>query len=79
MPRIKAKKKEYMMKDFHDWLISKMRIQGVTQKDLAEKLNITQPAVCQRLKKNNFNIGDLIIIWHELGATDEEILKMMKL
>lgn len=79
MPRITAKKKDYMLKDFHEWLIGQMRIQGVSQKDLAEKLNLTQPSVCQRIKKNNFDISDLIVIWHELGASEADILRFMKM
>ena len=68
-----------MLKDFHEWLIGQMRIQGVSQKDLAEKLNLTQPSICQRIKKNNFDISDLIVIWHELGASEEDILRFMKM
>ena len=77
--RITAKKKDYMVADLSKWIAGQMYLLGLKQSDLAKKIGITQPSFCQRLKKGLFNYEELLILLDALQATDEEILKMMKL
>ena len=78
MPRVAIKKKEYMVTDLSKWIVGKMYELDLTQNDLAEMIGITQPAFCQRLKKGMFSYLELLILLKRLSATDDEILKMMK-
>ena len=81
MPRVTPNRKEYMIKDLPAWISGKMHVQRKYQKDVAKRLNITQPAFSCRLtdQRDTFSYGDLLTLFDELGATDEEILRLMKL
>lgn len=79
MPRVSIKKKDYLLQDLGDWIRNKLRRQKRSQQSLAEVLGISQPALYQRLEKGRFDYSELIEIFKELDATDEEILKFMRL
>ena len=79
MPRVTIKKKEYMISDLSQWIVGRMYAMEIRQRDMAELLGITQPAFCNKLKINYFTYGELLSILKTLEATDEEILRLMKL
>lgn len=79
MPRIKELKKDYMLKDMREWMIGRMKSLGIKQCDMADMLGISQPAFGQRLRTSNFRTDQLIDIFKRLQATDEEILRFIKL
>ena len=79
MPRVSIKKKDYMISDLSKWIVGKMYETKVRQRDMAELLGITQPAFCKKLKSSYFTYGELLSILKTLEATDEEILRLMKL
>ena len=57
----------------------KMYELNLTQADLAKIFGISQPAFSNRMKKGHFSYGDMLTLLKELHATDEEILRLMKL
>lgn len=79
MPRVAIKKKDYMISDLSKWIVGKMYAMKVRQRDMAELLEITQPAFCKKLKGSYFTYGELLSVLKKLEATDEEILRLMKL
>ena len=79
MPRVAIKKKDYMISDLSQWIAGKMYAKNLRQKDMAELIGITQSAFSQRIKKGWFTYGDILSILKKLDATDEEILRLMKL
>lgn len=79
MPRVRIKKKEYMVNDLVKWINCRRADLNLRQRDLAELLGISQPALSNRLEKGLFNYTDMIQILKVLNATDEEILKLMKM
>ncbi|MBE5877085.1 MAG: hypothetical protein E7290_09410 [Lachnospiraceae bacterium] len=78
MPRVAIKKKEYKVNDLSVYIVGKMYEKKLRQADLAEMLNITQPAFSNRLKKGLFSYAELLDILQKLESTDEEILRLMK-
>lgn len=78
MPRIKQFKKQYMAKDFPVWVIGTMRVLGITQKQLAEELGITQPTLSYKLKNCQFEYVELLTIFQTLKADDSTIVRLMK-
>ena len=78
MPRVVIKKKEYKVNDLSVYIVGKMYEKKLRQADLAEMLNITQPAFSNRLKKGLFSYAELLDILQKLESTDEEILRLMK-
>ena len=81
MPRIALNKKKYMIADLPGWIVGRMHKKKLRQTDLAKKIGITQPAFSIRLSNDvdSFSYGDLLTLFKELEATDEEILKLMRL
>lgn len=79
MPRVHILQKKYMLKDLSDWITGKMRVQKKSQAHMGELLGMSQVAFGKRLMSGNFEYGQLIEILKELKATDEEILKLMRL
>ena len=84
MPKIYADKYEKKIFSFRRWFRGKCRMQGVTQEDLARKLDLTQSAISwkTRVKGDNqtqITYKDLLVFFKELNATDEEILYFMKM
>ena len=79
MPRVSAKKKEYMASDLTQWIIGRLYVKNLHQKDLAEKLGITKSALSLRMRSGFFEYKDLLTIFSYLDASNEEIIKLMKL
>ena len=79
MPRVAIKKKEYMVNDLSKWIIGKMYEKHLKQENLAQAIGISQPAFCNRLKKGLFSYEDMLTLFKELEATDEEKLRLMTL
>ena len=79
MPRVALKRKEYMVADLSKWIVGKMYEKRISQKEMADMLGITQQAFGQRLRRGYFPYKDLIQIIKKLDATDEEILRLMRI
>jgi len=79
MPKVILGRTEYKKNAFSTWIASKMYELDLTQSDMAELMGITQPAFSNRLKKGLFSYEDVITLLKKLKATDEDILRLMKL
>lgn len=84
MPRVAINKKKYMLQDLYVWIKGKMALFDMNQTDFGELLGITQPSAYERLKglkegKDTLKSIELAVIFKRFGATDEEILRFMKL
>lgn len=91
MPRLALsmeQKKRNKVKDLTAWIDGRMHSMGLKQKDIAKALNISQEAFSIRLnpktyEKNKradpFKYGDLLVLFKFLDATDEEILRLLRL
>lgn len=79
MPRVALKKKDYKVQDLSVFIAGKMYAMQLRQADMAELLNMTQPAFSYRLKKGQFSYAEMLTILQKIDATDEEILRLMKM
>ena len=81
MPRVTINKKKYMIADLPGWIAGRMHKLKIKQVNMAKELGITQATLSIRLNNDSdtFTYGDLITLFKELEATDEEILKLMRL
>lgn len=88
MPRVTIKSKDYMIQDFTGWVKHRMHILGINQEELAAELNITQQAMSARLNvkqykngktKDPFTLGDILVLFKVLEATDEEKQRLLTL
>lgn len=79
MPRVTIKKKDYKLSDLSAYIAGKMYAMQIRQADMAGELNISQPAFCKRLAKGLFTYEEMLTILKRVEATDDEILKLMKM
>lgn len=84
MPRVAINKKKYLLRDLYVWIKGKMSLEGMNQEGLGELLGISQQAASARLLglksgEDKFKHNELAVIFKRFEATDEEILKFMKL
>lgn len=79
IPRVHINKKKYLLQDFTEWIIGRMRSLEKNQTDMGKLLGISQTAFGKRLKSANFDYPQILDILKELQATDEEILRFMKI
>ena len=75
MPRITELKPNYMASDLGLIISGLMKRQRITPKEMGSRLGISRQAMNQKLKASSFSYRDVIILFHELELTDEEILR----
>lgn len=78
MPRIRAKKREYAVKDFRMWLKSEMAVKEIRQNDMAKWLSLSQPTVSYKIKNSAFDLKELLIIFEKLDTPGEKIGQLLK-
>ena len=65
--------------DFTKWIRGKCAAEKIRRRQLGAKWNIDQSAATYRINSGNIKYADLVILFRELHATDEEILRLMKM
>lgn len=70
---------ERKKEEFRKWIKGKRNSEDVTQEMFGEKIGISQQAAGRKMLTSRYTYTDLLILFKTVNATDEEILKMMKL
>lgn len=78
MPRVAINKKRYMLSDFSEWVIGRMNTLGYTQKQMGEMIGIGQSAFSEKLRNRKFTLADAITLFQVLEASEEEIVRLMR-
>lgn len=79
MPRVAINKKKYLKTDLFVWMSGKMKMLDKNQEYMGEALGISQQAFGSRLNDANFTNEQLYIIFKELEATNNDIIRLMRL
>lgn len=79
MPRVAINKKKYLKTDLREWMEGKMNTLDKNQAYMGAALGISQQAFGNRLSEANFKNDQLYIIFKELEATDNDIIRLMRL
>lgn len=75
MPRIKELKAEYMSNDIGLIIAGLMKRKRITPADMGSRLGISRQAMSYKLDHSSFSYKDMIVLFHELELTDEEVLR----
>lgn len=78
MPRIAELKPNYMASDIGIIVSGLMKKKRISPKEMGSRLGISRQAMNYKIDNNAFNYKDIIVIFHELELTDEEILRYVK-
>ena len=78
MPRIAELKPNYMANDIGLIIAGYMKKKRISPKQLGEVLGISRQAINYKLDNNSFTYKDIIIIFHELELSSEDILRLVQ-
>ena len=67
-----------MEKAFVKWLKGRLAEEDLTQRYVADILNVKQQAISYKMKHGAFSLGEAILILRKLKADDATILKIMR-
>lgn len=79
MPKVFITKQQLLNNRLITLIYGKMKVKGFTQRYMAERLGISQPAFARKLKNCQFTYADLTTIFETLDMQDEEILSVTKI
>jgi len=79
MPKIYLTRQDKLNSKLVALVYGLMKVKRVTQRNMADRLGISQPAFAKKLKNCQFTFADLTTIFETLDMQDEEILSVMKL
>ena len=78
MPKVYITKQAKLNNKLVALIYGTMKVMHVTQTQMADKLDISQPAFGQKLKKCQFTYSDLVTIFEVLNIPDEDILSVLR-
>lgn len=73
MPKIYLSEKDRLSDRFTSWVYGQMKLKGISQRMLAEELQITQPALSYKLKVQQFSFSDFVTIVNVLDPDPSEL------
>ena len=78
MPRISEFKPNYMADDIGLIIAGYMKKKRISPNQLGKVLGISRQAMNYKLYNNSFSYKDIIIIFHELELSSEDILRLVQ-
>ena len=78
MPRITELKPNYMANDIGMVIAGYMKRKRISPRKMGEALGISRQGMEYKLDNNAFSYKDIIIVFHELELTEEQILRHTK-
>jgi predicted XRE-type DNA-binding protein len=78
MPKVYLTKQDKLNNELVALIYGTMKVKHVTQKQIADRLFISQPAFYGKLKKKRLTYEDLVTVFEMLEFTDEQILSVMR-
>ena len=79
MPRTYLTRQDKLNNKLITLIYGTMKVKRITQRNMADKLGISQPAFAKKLKKCQFTFAELTTIFEVLDTQDEEIISVMRL
>lgn len=78
MPRIAELKPNYMANDIGMIVSGLMKKKRISPKEMGSRLGISRQAMNYKIDNNSFSYKDIIIIFHELELSSEDILRFVE-
>lgn len=77
MPRVYLSEEERLLAKLTSWVYGEMKIQGLSQRQLAEEMNVSQQLLSYKLKNQSFTFKDFLGLVKALKPDTEEILRLV--
>lgn len=78
MPRIAELKPNYMANDIGMIVSGLMKKKKISPKEMGSRLGISRQAMNYKIDNNAFTYKDIIVIFHELELSSEDILRFIE-
>lgn len=79
MPKVYLTEKERLCSRLARWVYGELRVQGMSQQELAEHLGISQQALSAKLKRASFSYSDFVTIVKTLKPSNQDLLHIIGL
>ena len=77
MPKTYLTKQQKLNNDLSAWIYGNMKIQKVSQKELADRIGIKQPSLNYKLRHGNYTFQDLTTIFSVLKPDADTLTRLM--
>ena len=77
MPKIYLSENERLSARLARWIYGEMKAQGISQKVMADELEISQQAFSRKLKTNSFSFTDFLGIVRVLDPDEKELARLV--
>lgn len=79
MPKTYLNDADRAIEKYRRWYKTAKATHDINDEQIAKKIGISQPAISQKMNGGTISLRDALIIFREMNATDEEILKLMRM
>lgn len=79
MPRVYLTEKDRLCARLAAWVYGQMRVRRISQRKLAEKMDISHQALSVKLRKHKFDFADFAFFVQEFQPSNEELLEIIGL
>lgn len=77
MPKVYLSEQQKLNNRLASWVYGELKIQGKTQKDLADEMGITQPAVSYKLRTKCFTFEDICCFVRMFQPDKDEVTRLL--
>lgn len=77
MPRVYLSENDRLCAKLSSWIYGEMKCQGISQKKLAEELEITQQALSKKLRSHSFSFTDFLTIIRVLEPDEKDLARLL--
>ena len=77
MPRVFLNEQEKLNSRLASWVYGEMKVQGITQRDLARERGISQPAISKKLMSKSFDFDDFTCFVRVFKPDTAEVMRLI--
>lgn len=77
MPKVYLSENERVSARIAAWVYGQLKINGMSQKDLAAECGISQPAISKKLKTHSFDVTDFACFVRVFEPEQEEVMRLL--
>lgn len=77
MPRVYLSENERLSERLSAWVYGQMKVKKIPQRIMAEEMEISQPALAQKLKNRSFTYSDFLTFVRVLEPDTKELERLL--
>lgn len=77
MPKVFLNENERLCQRLSSWVYGELKCRGITQRSMAEEMEISQQALSQKLKANSFTFTDFLAFIRVLEPDERELDRLL--